>query len=703
MKLDSSRSLLARLVTLAVLVLLPPLGLITMRAMAQFEQGMAPEMDRKAAAIGHDLAAQIGRALDYAIPLDKLVGMDPFFAQVLAANPEIRYLAVTDGGGSVLYVSGVDAATLAPTLATTKGVTGEAGGRTTQVGPFVDLALPLEATMARDAMAEGRRPAEIHVGFATDYVMTRLRDILADIGVMAAVALIIAFEILLFFVIYNISGPMKLVAEGIDHGRRGDFSTLPKPSSDDEVGRFVSTVSAAIRRVDESYRRLLAYIDEVRTGHFDQTVCEKVAAIADRVRYLYRFDPTGMPRPLRERLSSDVRLPLFLFVLAEEMSRSFLPLYAQGMAPGQDMAAAATIAAFMAAVAAASAWAGAITEKLGSRRVFLLGLAPAVIGSLASGLTTQVGALIAWRAVAGLGYALVTVACQSYIAHTSGADHGQRARGLGVYVGAVLTAGLCGSAGGAILADRLGQHTTFWISAVLIAGSGLLLNRLLGAPEADPVPARPQAAAARFWRIFANWRFSVLMVFAAIPAKMALTGFLFFLAPVMLWRQDFTVPEIGRVMALYPLVMLAVSALANRLADVQGWRLGQVALGGMIGGVGLLAPLAGDGLGPVMAAIVALGVAHGMSASPQLALLPDICWTECHAFGSTRVLALVRTLERVGSALGPLLAAAMLLAWGPGPAAIGLGVLVLVPGVVFALAAGAYGRGPHLETEEDAP
>jgi hypothetical protein len=41
--------------------------------------------------------------------------------------------------------------------------------------------------------------------------------------------------------------------------------------------------------------------------------------------------------------------------------------------------------------------------------------------------------------------------------------------------------------------------------------------------------------------------------------------------------------------------------------------------------------------------------------------------------------------------------------WGGRGAIIGVGAVVLVMAMVFAMVAGAYGNGPHLETEEDAP
>lgn len=699
MRLDSSRSLLVRLLMLAVLVLVPPMGVASFMALDRFEQGMNPELDRKAAAVGRDLVVQVERAVAYGIPLDKLVGVDEFFAQVLSGNPEIRYLGITGTDGGILFLRGALGSQLADHYRQQLAALGNVEGKTMRIGDFVDLALPVKG---RSGLV-----GSVHVGFDQGYISSRLFSIFYDIAVVLGASLIVAFEILLFVVVFNVSGPMKLVAEVIDQGRKGDFTRLPGIRADDEVGHFARVFNATMRQVDSAYRGLMAYIDEVRTGHFDRSVAEKAGEIADRVKFLFRFDSSGAPRFLREKLSSDVRLPLFLFVFAEEISRSFMPLYAQALPQRlawltPEVMIALPIAVFMTGIALGSLWGGAVTERLGSRRVFQIGLAPAFLGCLMSGLSQSVIELSLWRGITGLGYALVTVACQGYISKTS--SDSSHVTGLGSYVGAVLSAALCGTVLGGVMADRIGFAPTFFVSAGLVVVSGILLGYLLEKVETTPDQAAAESVAPRgLSRIFLNWRFTVLVVFAAIPAKIALTGFFFFLVPLVLWNSGHQLPEIARIMVLYPLVMLAVSYYATRFADQWGWRVGQIAVGGVLGGVGILLAALFDGTLPLAAGVMLLGAAHGMSASPQLALVPDICWVECHHFGRTQVLALLRTLERIGSVIGPVLAAIFWPLWGAEGAIVAVGSVVLGMAAVFALLAGRYGDGPHLESEEDAP
>lgn len=694
MILDRTRPLFIRLLLLVVLVLVPPVAWIAYQAMGEFTRGLVPEMDKKAEAIGRDLELSIERAVGYGIPLDQLQGVDQFFAPVLAANPEIRYLAVTDRTGKVLFTEGAEPNALNAIYGGVDFVTDMEHSRKFALGSFIDLAQPLSI--------KGSRIGHIHVGMDQDYVRGRLQEILIDLGVVTLVALLVAVEILLFVVTFNITGPMRVVGTVMDRVRRGDFSCSAGVTSDDEVGRFVHGFNGAIRLADQLFRRLEAYMEEVKAAHFDAGVVEKVKDIESRVRFLFRFARNGQPEVVNEHQATDIRLPLFLFVFAEEISRSFMPLYIRdlyapipGLSP--EMVMGLPIALFMLVIALASPSAALLANRLGARRVFLIGLVPATIGFVMSGLAFTVYDLIAWRVATALGYAFITMACQGYIAQVS--QQRTRAQGLGVYVGAVLTASVCGTGIGGVLAERVGFRVTFLVAGVLTVITAVLIWRLLG--SAQPMAEGPSPRKRDFLRLLRNWRFSALVAFAAIPAKIALTGFLFFLVPLTLSRNpSIDLGDMARMMMAYPVSVVLLSPLVARFADRVGWRAGLVAVGGLIGGAGLVLPAFwGEPVQAVQVAILLLGISHGLSASPQLAMIPDLCWTECRAIGQTNVLAFLRLAERIGSFAGPLLAAALLPLYGFEGAVAALGWVVLGMAVVFALLSFAYHAGPHIETE----
>lgn len=693
MTLDHTRPLFVRLLLLALLVLVPPVALLSYGALGEFALGLVPEMDKKAETVGRDLAASIERAVGYGIPLSKLYGMDDFFTPVLNANPEIRYLSVTDHEGHVLFLNGASKFVLEPFYTAADFEVESGRTHKSLMGEFIDLSQPLRGKTGV--------VGHIHVGLDQDYVRSRLMEIAVDIAVVTLVSLLVAVEILFFVVTFNVTGPMRVVGMVMDRTRRGDFSSSCGAGAEDEVGRFVHGFNAAIRYADDLFRRLEAYMDEVKSAHFDKSVVERVGEIEARIRFLFRFSRGGKPDVVTEYQATDIRLPLFLFVFAEEISRSFMPLYIRDLytpIPGltQEMVMAIPIAVFMLFIAAVSPTAALASARKGSRRVFLMGLFPATIGFFMSALAYNVYDFTLWRSVTAIGYALVTMACQSYIAQVS---HGQRrTQSLGVYVGAVLTASICGTGIGGVLAERVGFRTTFIIAAILAIVAGLLIYRLMAdaQPSADSRPPRKRQLLA----LLGNWRFTALVVFAAIPSKIALTGFFFFLVPLTLLQDVSTdLGDVARMMMLYPVSVVLLSPLAARLADHTGWKAGLVAVGGLIGGAGLLLPLLSTGANMIALATVMLGLSHGLSASPQLAMIPDLCWTECRNMGQTNVLAFLRLAERVGSVIGPLLAAAFIPLYGYNGAVIALGVVVLGMSLIFALLSFAYGSGPHIEAE----
>src|SRR2546423_2595566 len=125
-------------------------------------------------------------------------------------------------------------------------------------------------------------------------------------------------------------------------------------------------------------------------------------------------------------------------------------------------------------------------DRLGHRRVYLLGLALFTVASLACGLATSTGELIAFRLVQGAGAALLVPQVLSLIQRLfTGAA---RARAFGLYAAVIAGAAVVGQvAGGALVAADFGG--TGW-------RPGLLVNVPIGivptiAP-ARPLPAHPR-------------------------------------------------------------------------------------------------------------------------------------------------------------------------------------------------------------------
>ncbi len=117
-------------------------------------------------------------------------------------------------------------------------------------------------------------------------------------------------------------------------------------------------------------------------------------------------------------------------------------------------------------------------DLLGRRRLFLVGLALFSVASLACGLSQGEGQLIAFRAIQGLGAAIIAPASLSLLT-TTFAEGEERNRALGIWGAIAGAGGAVGVLLGGILVDKVGWRWIFFINVpvgvvVILAGIRLL-------------------------------------------------------------------------------------------------------------------------------------------------------------------------------------------------------------------------------------
>lgn len=351
----------------------------------------------------------------------------------------------------------------------------------------------------------------------------------------------------------------------------------------------------------------------------------------------------GAPVPHRLGLG---RCAVFLLILSEEITRAFLPLYIDDLAQAQGLhtrsAISLPISAYMASFALLTPFAGRWAERWGVRRIFSLGCLLSGIGFGWALLDPSYTAFILARCLCAAGYAVGTMAMQQHFLKSSRPEN--RTRTLALFVGAVQTAAICGSPLGGMLAEQFGPRV------ILASAAGMSLLAWLvqsldrvdpPGPPSTPAPLLPALRRPALW---------VPLLGAALPVKLVLAGFLFYLVPLALQQEAYGSGATGRAMMAYFLVVAALNPAASWLADRYGWRMSLVLIGGTIVGLGGLAGWMG-GISGLLIGIVSLGLGTGLSAAALQAQLGQ---------QGPAAMVLLRTLERLGSVLGPLVAGAML-------------------------------------------
>ena len=106
---------------------------------------------------------------------------------------------------------------------------------------------------------------------------------------------------------------------------------------------------------------------------------------------------------------------------------------------------------------------GRMADLLGRRRVFMFGLVLFALASLAGGLASSSGQLIAARAVQGLGAAILSPAALSIVA-TTFRDGAERNKALGVWGAVAGSGGAAGVLLGGVLTEGLGWEWVLWVN-----------------------------------------------------------------------------------------------------------------------------------------------------------------------------------------------------------------------------------------------
>lgn len=663
---------LAGVVMLVILAVLTATSAVTRHA---FEQQLLPELVGKAVTVGISARTLLLRAIDYGFDYRQLYGVDVAFADLRRDNPDLAYIGATDTSGRLLFESGERALGAESHFAAVSQL-----AQTTE-----PLLLDSQYLVSIPLVAGEDRLGTIHLGIDQAYIQEIMYELLLDIIVVLIVALFLTFELLHYMVGSGLERQFGSLVASVERLRVGDYSL---PTS--EVGADglpVGSVATAMARLAARYHELAALTEALQ-----QRTTAGAASVAARLghwRERHRLGETTRCGGGEDALER-IRAPLFVFILAEELTRSFVPAYANHLLvpiPGlsSQVAVGLPIMLFMLVVALGQPYLGPWSERVGRRRAMLIGGGVGVLGFIATALAVSLYDLLLWRSISAVGYGMVFVAAQGYVLdHT---NERNRTRGFALFVGAFMVATVCGPPIGGILADNIGHRWTFVVAATIAALSLLVIWRL---PRQEAGSRRTsRLALGDLVTLVTNRRFMVLTGLAAMPAKIALTAFCFYLIPLYVLSVGSSQSMAGRMLMIYAVMMVVLVPLAARLADLHVRRDRLVAVGLCISALGgLLMPFAG-GVWSLVALVALLGLGQALSIAAQGALVGEFCHREIEQVGEGAVYGTYRLLERTGNALGPLIASILLLFLDFRQTFAVISVGILLAGIAFALAGGA--------------
>lgn len=620
---------------------------------AEFGRFLEPELKKKAQLIALNIDQDLTRAVAYGIPFDEMVGVDEYLGLITSEFDEIINLRIIDTEGKTLYQSRPpDSGALSfnepDRQSKTNSQSSVAGNRSKSI----IYKHPIE-------LGDIDRGV-IHVGIDEDYVKRQLNSIIYDNFVIFVIAVLVAFQVMTALFLYYVTGPIERLNILIHLQVRGNFSNYIKTRGGDSVGKVTRYLSQTAQKLNARFKERREQVKLLSSGALQRI---------DDVGRCYGLFQSGAPTPLNRVGVNDIRIPLFIFAFAEELQKSFLPIYVRQLYEpipwlNESLVISLPIVAWLAMVGLASPFTGQWCKRFGNRNIFLFGLVPSAAGFLGCSMAQTVLQFVLWRSATALGYAMIIIACQEYLLGKQ--VTGDRNVNIAVFVGIVITATMCGTAIGGILAARIGYRTTFLIAAALILMAGFAGYQMLSHETRDR-PERVERNASGLQGIqmlLSNRHFLVLLFCIVIPTNILMAAYLWYLVPLYMFDLGATTADIARTMMVYYLLIIVIGkAASKRVTTIKGLTL-LIGLGSLLSGIGLIAFHQWTNFWAVVLTVTIIGLSHALIKAPQITLSLDVCKTEVRTAGHNIVLGSLRLLERYGSIIGLITAAVMINAYG---------------------------------------
>jgi predicted MFS family arabinose efflux permease len=656
------KKLQLHLVILSACVLVLTALLLSWFALQRFKQGLSPEMTRTVTTVSYSASQVMEKAHDHGVPLDAMVGVEAFLNSVRKDNPNIVYMVVSDAQGRALYQSGLPAAEQTPGMQDAIGMAAT-DVKTVRAGDYLNTSVPL--------VFGSSRVGTLHLGQQAAFVEQQMQEIAFDVITVLVVGSLIALELMRFVLTFAITTPGDVMRAFLTRAREGDFSSYLPHDSLGGIGQLSARFNHLIANINQRYHALLAHpaLGGTSPAGLQQRLAE------------FRFHAPGEHTTLYSAALAHIRWPFFLLIFADSLSLSFFPVfvgqfYSPDMGLSRTLVVGLPISIFMFTWALSMPWAGMWSDRVGHRKAFMVGAAVTTAGLVLTAFAQSLYDLLLWRSLTALGYGLVFITAQSYV--TNNTPPAQRTRGMAVFLSSFFAGSLSGSAIGGILSDRLGYEHTILLSGLLSAASALFVLRFLHTQSNSTAAAKKKLSVNDFKLLLRNKKFVAITFLAAVPAKIALTGFLYYSVPLYLKLLGNNQSTTGRVMMAYGLAIIILSPFAAKLADRIGQLRWFVTVGGYAATLSMFIIYSFDNMAGLLCSITLLGVAHAIGVSPQLALINDFCKDVVQEVGSGTATGIFRLIERLGNVLGPIIAGIFIAQFGFKGAFLGIGILSFV-------------------------
>ncbi len=641
-----------RIILFSIVVILGASLLFSFLARREFKSNLVEQLQGNAHVIGMSVESTLLKNINHGFTLEEQRGVRPYLKTKLDHNDEIAAIQLFDVNHKRIITVSSDS-----------------------LFNYSEIGVDENTIVEKEIYHTGQLQGFVTVIISDTYLNKKIDAITYDILTVMAISLLLTLEMVLFITGVSVAAPVASIRVIVRKVITKDFRSTLKSTSGDEMGWVALSLNSAIGKVVSAYSKIV----RVKGSNKKIEAFKQKYALPESTEHSAYFKVLlGFFRPT-----------LFMIVFAEALSMSFFPLFVKQFTHGMnaipnEILVSLPISAFMLFWAISIPVAGIWSDKSGRRKPMATGALFVAIGFVLTSFASSFTMLIASRAVSAVGYGMVYIAAQGFVADNTTQQN--RTAGMASFISCFFSGALSGAAIGGVLVDRIGYRSTFYVSTVIALGAMFFALKFINSPHIEGKPVDNKFSIKNFVKILSNKKFLSLLIFSSIPAKICLAGYMYYIAPLFLNTFGINSSSVGRFLIAYGLSMVIISPLSGRLADKTGNKHYYILFGGSLAGVSLCIPLFIQNEFGVLMSILGLGIAHASSMSSQLSLVLGM-FKDDEELGAGTVIAIYRLIERIGNIGGPLIAGVLIVThtFHEAAAVIGIGTAIgaLINGLVF--------------------
>lgn len=388
-------------------------------------------------------------------------------------------------------------------------------------------------------------------------------------------------------------------------------------------------------------------------------------------------------------IQTSLRTAAFLYAFAMALSMSFLPiyaneLYASVLGLSREIVIALPISAEMLFVALSFLVGGYWLDRQGWFWPFITGAVITGGGVWLCGIANNTTELIVYRAIVGFGYGLAVMSTQSVVINMTTIEN--RSSAVAAIEAGFFSGFISSTAVGGMLAEKIGFRSVFFVggifSIVSILFVAVFLRDIRKAGCAEKVEKERVSSAGSVLSLFKDKVFLGSLILSAIPASLCLVGFLHYASLLFLSQAGVSQSNIARLIMPYGLCMVYIAPTLSRWTDsVKNKRI-PVIIGGIIGGISLMAFYFIDSIPLFVLVLVLFSISGGLSYGARVSGVSES--HEVKNLGVGKSLGLFNSFERVGNIIGPIIVGGMIAAIGLSSAISSIGLIYFAGTIFFA-------------------